>query len=165
MKGIISIDGGGTKSEILVVTSDGTIRYRSLTGASNPNDIGMEIAFNNLNNGLSNALVFSKENDIEIDTFATNFEGEFVEKLYAARGVYDGVVMNCGAWSHYSIGIRDAVAGCGLPAVDVHITNVYAREEFRHKQVIAPVCIGQVSGFGESVYRYGVQALAEYLGK
>jgi 3-dehydroquinate dehydratase-2 len=108
---------------------------------------------------------WAAEKDIEIDTFVTNFEGEFVEKLYAARGVYDGVVMNCGAWSHYSIGIRDAVAGCGLPAVDVHITNVYAREEFRHKQVIAPVCVGQISGFGESVYKYGVQALAEYLSK
>ena len=114
---------------------------------------------------LADVKKWGEEKGIEIDTFATNFEGEFVEKLYAARGVYDGVVMNCGAWSHYSIGIRDAVAGCGLPAVDVHITNVYAREEFRHKQVIAPVCVGQVSGFGESVYRYGVQALAEYLAK
>ena len=114
---------------------------------------------------LADVKKWGNENGIEIDTFATNFEGEFVEKLYDARGVYDGIVFNCGAWSHYSIGIRDAVAGCGLPAVDVHITNVYAREEFRHKQVIAPVCIGQVSGFGESVYRYGVQALAEYLGK
>ena len=114
---------------------------------------------------LADVKKWGEEKGIEIDTFATNFEGEFVEKLYAARGVYDGVVMNCGAWSHYSIGIRDAVAGCGLPAVDVHITNVYAREEFRHKQVIAPVCVGQISGFGESVYRYGVQALAEYLAK
>ena len=114
---------------------------------------------------LADVKKWGEEKGIEIDTFATNFEGEFVEKLYAARGVYDGVVMNCGAWSHYSIGIRDAVAGCGLPAVDVHITNVYAREEFRHKQVIAPVCVGQISGFGENVYRYGVQALAEYLAK
>ena len=114
---------------------------------------------------LADVKKWGEEKGIEIDTFATNFEGEFVEKLYAARGVYDGVVMNCGAWSHYSIGIRDAVAGCGLPAVDVHITNVYAREEFRHKQVIAPVCVGQISGFGENVYKYGVQALAEYLAK
>lgn len=114
---------------------------------------------------LADVKKWAVDKDIEIDTFATNFEGEFVEKLYAARGVYDGVVMNCGAWSHYSVGIRDAVAGSGLPAVDVHITNVYAREEFRHKQVVAPVCVGQISGFGESVYKYGVTALAEYLGK
>ena len=59
--------------------------------------------------------------------------------------------------------MRDAVAGCGLPCVDVHMTNVYAREEFRHKQVVAPVAIGQVSGFGESVYRLGCQALVGYL--
>ena len=105
------------------------------------------------------------QDGLEIDTFTTNFEGEFVEKLYAARGVYDGIVMNCGAWSHYSIGVRDAVAGCALPCVDVHMTNVYAREEFRHNQVIAPVAVGQVSGFGEDVYRLGVQALVAYLGK
>ena len=104
-------------------------------------------------------------NGLCVDTFTTNFEGEFVEKLYAARDTYDGIVMNCGAWSHYSIGVRDAVAGCGLPCVDVHMTNVYAREEFRHNQVIAPVCVGQVSGFGEDVYRLGVEALITYLSK
>ncbi len=114
---------------------------------------------------LSDVKSWAREEKIEIDTFVTNFEGEFVEKLYAARGVYDGIVMNCGAWSHYSIGIRDAVTGCMLPCVDVHITNVYAREEFRHNQVIAPVCVGQISGFGEDVYRLGVQALASYLKK
>ena len=106
---------------------------------------------------------WAKGEGIEIDTFVTNFEGEFVEKLYAARGVYDGIVMNCGAWSHYSIGVRDAVAGCALPCVDVHMTNVYAREEFRHNQVVAPVAVGQVSGFGEDVYRLGVMALISYL--
>ncbi len=114
---------------------------------------------------LADVKEWAKDKGIETDTFVTNFEGEFVEKLYAARGVYDGIVMNCGAWSHYSIGVRDAVSGCGLPAVDVHMTNVYAREEFRHKQVITPVCVGQVSGFGEHVYRLGVEALVAHLGK
>ena len=100
---------------------------------------------------------------LELDFFVTDIEGEFVRKLYEAREKYDGVVMNCGAWSHYSIGIRDAVSGSGVKAVDVHMTNVYAREEFRHKQVIAPVCIGQVSGFGEDVYRLAVDALVGYI--
>lgn len=114
---------------------------------------------------LSDVKAWASVKGIEVDTFTTNNEGDFVDKLYAARTVYDGIVMNCGAWSHYSIGIRDAIAGCGIPAIDVHLTNVYAREEFRHKQVIAPVCIGQISGFGESVYRLGTEALAEYLEK
>lgn len=113
---------------------------------------------------LSDVKTWAKtQKDLTVDTFTTNFEGEFVEKLYAARGVYDGIVMNCGAWSHYSIGVRDAVAGCALPCVDVHMTNVYAREEFRHNQVVAPVAVGQVSGFGEDVYRLGVMALISYL--
>lgn len=113
---------------------------------------------------LSDVKAWAKtQKDLTVDTFTTNFEGEFVEKLYAARGVYDGIVMNCGAWSHYSIGVRDAVAGCALPCVDVHMTNVYAREEFRHNQVVAPVAVGQVSGFGEDVYRLGVMALISYL--
>ena len=113
---------------------------------------------------LSDVKTWAKtQKDLTVDTFTTNFEGEFVEKLYAARGVYDGIVMNCGAWSHYSIGVRDAVAGCALPCVDVHMTNVYAREEFRHNQVVAPGAVGQVSGFGEDVYRLGVMALISYL--
>lgn len=113
---------------------------------------------------LSDVKTWAKtQKDLTVDTFTTNFEGEFVEKLYAARGVYDGIVINCGAWSHYSIGVRDAVAGCALPCVDVHMTNVYAREEFRHNQVVAPVAVGQVSGFGEDVYRLGVMALISYL--
>ena len=113
---------------------------------------------------LSDVKTWAKtQKDLTVDTFTTNFEGEFVEKLYAARGVYDGIVMNCGAWSHYSVGVRDAVAGCALPCVDVHMTNVYAREEFRHNQVVAPVAVGQVSGFGEDVYRLGVMALISYL--
>jgi 3-dehydroquinate dehydratase-2 len=108
---------------------------------------------------------WARDKDIEIDSFVTNYEGEFVEKLYAARGVYDGLVMNCGAWSHYSYGIRDAVSGCGLPAIDVHMTDVYAREDFRKNMVIAPVCVDQICGYGEDVYRMGVEALVRYLGK
>ena len=114
---------------------------------------------------ISDVKEWAKDKNIEVDSFVTNYEGEFVEKLYAARGVYDGLVMNCGAWSHYSIGIRDAVSGCGLPAIDVHMTNVYEREEFRRNMVIAPVCVGQICGYGEDVYRMGVEALCEYLEK
>ena len=105
------------------------------------------------------------QSGLELEFFTTNFEGEFVEKLHSARNIYNGIVMNCGAWSHYSVGIRDAVSCCALPCVEVHMTNVYAREQFRHNQVIAPVCVGQISGFGDKVYRMGVEALMERIEK
>lgn len=107
----------------------------------------------------------SARGNLQIDFFSTNFEGEFVEKLYEAAEKYDGVVMNAGAWSHYSIGIRDAIAGSAVSAVEVHITNVYSREEFRHNQVLAPVCVGTMSGFGTDVYRLGVEGLISYLNR
>ena len=102
-------------------------------------------------------------NDLEIDFFVTNFEGEFVEKLYASIGVYDGIVMNPGAWTHYSVGIRDAIAGCGIPCVEVHMTDINSREDFRKIQITSPVCVKQLSGYGEDVYRLGVEELISYL--
>lgn len=105
----------------------------------------------------------SARDGLQLDFFSSNFEGEFVEKIYEAAEKYDGVVMNAGAWSHYSIGIRDAIAGSGAPVVEVHITNVYSREEFRHTQLLAPVCVGTMSGFGTEVYRLGVEGLISYL--
>ena len=100
---------------------------------------------------------------IDLTFFTTNYEGAMVEKLHAARTEYDGIVMNAGAWSHYSIGIRDAIVAAAIPVVEVHMSNVYAREEFRHNQVLAPVCIGQISGFGADSYRLGVDALSAYI--
>ncbi len=105
------------------------------------------------------------QNDLELDFFSSNYEGEFVEKLYAAVGDYDGIVMNAGAWSHYSIGVRDAIAGSAMPVVEVHITNIYSREEFRHTQVLAPVCVGMITGLGADVYRLGIEGLISYLNK
>ena len=103
--------------------------------------------------------------DIDLTFFTTNYEGAMAEKLHAARTEFDGIVMNAGAWSHYSIGIRDAIVAANIPVVEVHMSNVYAREEFRHTQVLAPVCIGQVSGFGADSYRLGIDAIVNYLKK
>ena len=101
--------------------------------------------------------------DIDLTFFTTNYEGAMAEKLHAARTEFDGIVMNAGAWSHYSIGLRDAIVAANIPVVEVHMSNVYAREEFRHTQVLAPVCVGQISGFGADSYRLGIDAIVNYL--
>ncbi|MBI2620357.1 MAG: type II 3-dehydroquinate dehydratase [Ignavibacteriales bacterium] len=96
-------------------------------------------------------------------TFAqSNKEGEIVDLLNAAlKGPYHGVVINAGAYAHYSIAIRDAIAALDIPVVEVHITNVHAREEFRRKSVIAPVCKGVIAGFGAAGYELAIRFLSE----
>jgi 3-dehydroquinate dehydratase-2 len=100
---------------------------------------------------------YSFEEDFELETFQSNFEGEIVEKIHSSQ--VDGIVINAGAHTHTSIAIADALASVNIPAVEVHMTNLYKREDFRHKSFIAPVCIGQISGFGASSYRLGIKAL------
>ena len=118
------------------------------------------VSLDDINKGLK---AWADGRGIDLTFFTTNYEGAMVEKLHAARTEYDGIVMNAGAWSHYSIGIRDAIVAAAIPVVEVHMSNVYAREEFRHNQVLAPVCIGQISGFGADSYRLGVDALSAYI--
>lgn len=95
--------------------------------------------------------------------FQSNSEGGIVDKLHSAMGEFDGLVINPGAYTHYSIAIRDAIAAIKLPAVEVHLSNVYGREEFRHTSVIAPVCVGQIAGLGKIGYRLALEALMEVL--
>jgi len=100
---------------------------------------------------------------LEVEFFQTNFEGEFVEKLHSVHkeGRIAGLLINAGAWTHYSYGIMDALAIVKAPIVEVHMSNVHAREEFRHFSILAQVCRGTVAGFGVGSYLLGLRALAD----
>lgn len=102
---------------------------------------------------------FGDEAGADTAFFQSNSEGEIIDAIHAARSDYDGIVINPAAYTHYSYAIRDAIDACGLPAVEVHMSNIHAREPFRHESVIAPVCIGQISGFGKYSYISALYAL------
>lgn len=93
----------------------------------------------------------------------SNHEGALVDAIHTAGKEYQGILINAGAYTHTSIALRDAIAGVKLPTVEVHLSNIYQREEFRHHSYIAPVAIGQISGFGAESYRLGLEALIYHL--
>lgn len=102
---------------------------------------------------------------LAVDFFQSNHEGEIVEAIHAARGKYAGVVINPAAYTHTSVAIRDAIAAVGIPFVEVHLSNIHGREEFRRHSFTAPVCVGQISGFGADSYILGIEGLRRVLEK
>lgn len=106
---------------------------------------------------------YSFELGIDIETFQSNSEGEIIDKIQQALGNFDGILINPGGYSHTSVAIRDAISAVNLPCVEVHMTNIHAREEFRQKSLITPVCIGQITGFGQNSYKLGLKALSDCL--
>lgn len=98
------------------------------------------------------------------EIFQSNHEGEIIDKLHQARLDFDGVILNAGAYTHYSYAIRDAIAAIKIPVIEVHLSNIHARDEFRHTSVIAPVCAGQIAGFGKDSYMLAIEAMKNILG-
>lgn len=100
---------------------------------------------------------------IEVAFFQSNYEGAIVDRLQTASSEFSGVVINAGALTHYGLSLRDALVDSRLPIVEVHMSNIYAREEFRHKSVIADIAVGQIAGLGWHGYLFSLEFLAERL--
>ena len=104
-------------------------------------------------------LEYAKSLEIACDFFQSNCEGEMVSKIHTVLNDYDGCILNAGAYTHYSYAIRDAISSVNKPFIEVHMSNVHTREEFRHKSVISAVCKGVIAGFGKQSYMLAVDAI------
>ena len=103
-------------------------------------------------------LLIEKYPGINLEYFQSNVEGEIINKIHEVGFTYDGIVLNAGAYTHTSIAIRDAIAGVKTPVVEVHISNILTRENFRHQSMIGPACKGSIMGFGLDSYRLGIES-------
>jgi 3-dehydroquinate dehydratase-2 len=107
----------------------------------------------------------AKKLNIEVSFYQSNIEGELVNKIQEAKSLYDGIVLNPAAYTHTSVAIRDAILAVCVPTVEIHLSNIHTREEFRKTSLTAPACIGQITGFGANSYKLGLIAISDYLKK
>ena len=127
----------------------------NLLGEREP-DIYGKVTLQTINN---NIFEWAKSHDVKINIMQSNHEGEIVDAIGKASADYDALLINPAAYTHTSVAIRDAISAVGIPTVEVHLSNIYSREEFRHTSLIAPVSSGQVSGFGAHSYILGLEAI------
>lgn len=127
------------------------IREPQVYGSASLDDINKKI------------LQWAKREGVQVEVRQSNSEGELITLIQEAIGRYQGIVINPAAFTHTSIALRDAIASTGIPTVEVHLSNIYKRESFRHQSYLAPVAVGQISGFGANSYLLGLQAIVEHL--
>lgn len=133
----------------------------NLLGTREPDKYGAK-TLDDINQELT---AFAYELGVEVEFFQSNIEGELVNKIQAASGIFDGIIINPAAYTHTSVALRDAFLAVGLPVVEVHLSNIHSREEFRKNSFIAPIALGQISGFREDSYKLGLSAIVNYLQK
>jgi 3-dehydroquinate dehydratase-2 len=126
----------------------------NLLGSREP-DIYGKVSIDRINAELQK---IAKKNKVTLKIMQSNHEGEIVDLIQKAKGKFSVIVINPAAYTHTSVAIRDAVAAVGIPTIEVHLSNIYSREEFRRTSLISPVCVGQVSGFGINSYLLGLEA-------
>jgi len=151
-QGIKFIETGINAMKILVINGPNL----NLLGSREPSVYGRAT----LEDLLESLVLYGRKKGIIIEHYQSNSEGALIDCLHRAAGGYDGIIFNPGAYTHYSYALRDAVSAICLPVVEVHISNIYKREEFRHTSVIAPACAGQISGLGLHGYFLAVDYFA-----
>jgi 3-dehydroquinate dehydratase II len=131
----------------------------NMLGKREPTIYGSQ-TLQDINNGLDQV---AKSLNVTLTFFQSNHEGALVDAIQDALNRYQGILINPGAYTHTSVAIRDAIAAVAIPTVEVHLSNIHQREAFRHHSYIAPVAVGQISGFGADSYRLGLEGLVKYL--
>jgi len=149
------------------MTNDGTARKILVLNGPNLNMLGTReqdvYGTETLDAIMTDLARHAHKHGATISTHQSNHEGELVDHLHRARSTVDGVVFNPGAFTHYSIALRDAISAIDIPVVETHLSNVHAREEFRHRSVLAAVCLGVVAGFGRHSYFVALDGLLRHL--